>query len=107
MNQKDRYTFFSVFSYEDGYEIAVTFPDLPGCVSSGADEKDALKMAREALGLHLWGMEKDGEVIPEITPLNHLTLHTNECAVPVEVCMSAFRLAQKTRSVNRTVTLPA
>ena len=44
MEKKDRYIFAAVFSHEpDG--IAVEFPDLPGCLTCGKDELEALRMA--------------------------------------------------------------
>ena len=46
----------------EGY--SVYFPDLPGCISYGNSFEDAQKQAEDALGLHLYGMEKDGEEIP-------------------------------------------
>jgi len=49
MKKQDKYLYPAVFTYEDGYEIAVTFPDLPGCATSGADESEALEMAKDAL----------------------------------------------------------
>jgi predicted RNase H-like HicB family nuclease len=50
---KDRYTYPALFAYEDGIEgIGVVFPDLPGCVSHGNDEENALRMAKGALSLH-------------------------------------------------------
>lgn len=42
----------------------VTFADLPGCVTQGKDFDDALRMAAEALSLHLGGMLADGDPIP-------------------------------------------
>lgn len=48
-----------------GNGYSVYFPDLPGCISYGESYEDAQKEASEALGLHLYGMEKDGDVIPE------------------------------------------
>lgn len=48
-----------------GNGYSVYFPDLPGCISYGESYEDAQKEASDALGLHLYGMEKDGEVIPE------------------------------------------
>ena len=57
---KDRYSYVAVFSYdEDG--ISIEFPDLPGCLpcADKDDTEGALKNAREALGLHIWGMEQD------------------------------------------------
>ena len=43
---------------------SVYFPDLPGCISCGEDFEDAQKQAADALGLHIYGMEKDGDEIP-------------------------------------------
>jgi len=42
----------------------VTFADLPGCVSQGDSLEDALRMAQEALALHLGSMLEDGDPIP-------------------------------------------
>lgn len=105
--KKDRYVFPAVLTYEEGCEIAVTFPDLPGCATSGETEEDALAMGKEALGLHLWGMETDGDEIPSPTPLRSVETEENETVTLIEVYMPAVRLSQENRSVNRTVTLPA
>ena len=107
MKKQDRYVYPATFTYEDGYEIAVTFPDLPGCTSSGADEAEALVMAKDALGGHLWCLEKDGDEIPPPTRLCDVKLESNERAALIDVYMPAVRLSQANRSVNRTVTLPA
>lgn len=40
------------------------FPDLPGCTSYGVTLSEAQKNAQDALGLHLYGMEEDGETVP-------------------------------------------
>ena len=104
---QDKYVYPAVFTYEDGYEIAVTFPDLPGCATSGEDESDALAMARDALGGHLWCLEKDGDEIPNPTRLCEVKYEANEQAALIDVYMPAVRLSQENRSVNRTVTLPA
>ena len=62
---KDRYSYIAIFSYEeDG--ISIEFPDLPGCYpcADKDDTENALKNAKEALGLHIWGMEQDNESFP-------------------------------------------
>lgn len=59
----DRYIYPALFHYEEN-QVGVTFPDLPGCVTVSKDETDAIKCAKEALGLHIYGMEVDGEPIP-------------------------------------------
>ena len=107
MKKQDKYVYPAIFTYEDGYEIAVTFPDLPGCTTSGVDEPEALAMAKDALGGHLWCLEKDRDAIPAPTRLCDVELGINEQAVLIDVYMPAVRLSQEVRSVNRTVTLPA
>lgn len=47
---------------EAGY--SVYFPDLPGCTSYGEGFEEAQRQAVDALGLHLYGLEKDGDKIP-------------------------------------------
>jgi predicted RNase H-like HicB family nuclease len=47
----------------------VSFPDLPGCVSAGDNLPEALKNARDALGLHLHGLEEEGLTVPAPRPL--------------------------------------
>lgn len=42
----------------------VTFPDLPGCVSSGRNDSEAIANAREALAGHVAAMKADGEPVP-------------------------------------------
>jgi len=107
MKKQDKFVYPAIFTYEEGFEIAVTFPDLLGCTSSGADEIEALEMAKDALGGHLWCFEKDGDEIPLPSRLCDIKLESNEHAALIEVYMPAVRLSQDTRSVNRTVTLPA
>jgi len=107
MKNKDKYTYPAVFTYEKGYDIAVTFPDFPGCATSGTNETDAIAQAREALGGRLWCMEQDGEPFPQPSPLRSIKLDTNECTALADVYMPSVRLAQENRAVTRTVTIPA
>lgn len=106
MKKTDRYFYPAIFTYEPGQEIAVVFPDL-NCATSGTNDNDALLSARELLGCVLNGLEEDGELIPTPTPLSEIELPENKRAVLIDVYMPSVRMAQKNRSVNRTVTLPA
>lgn len=106
MKLKERYIYPAKFIYEDGKEIAVWFPDLD-VATSGVDDEDAQKSARELLGIVMNGLEDDGEPIPKPTPLNELKVAENEKTVLVDVYMPSIRYASVNRSVNRTVTLPA
>ncbi len=106
MKKVERYFYPAVFTYEPGQEIAVDFPDLK-CATSGLNDDDAFLSARELLGCVLFGLEEDGEEIPDPTPLSAMEIQPNERAVLIDVYMPSIRLAQVNRSVNRTVTLPA
>ena len=106
MKKTDRYCFPAVFSYEEGQEIAVFFPDLD-VATSGMNDDDALLSARELLGCVLYGLEEDEEEIPTPTPLTDVQVEYNERSVLIDVYMPSIRLARMNRSVNRTVTLPA
>ena len=106
MKKIERYFYPAIFTYEDGQEIAVTFPDLD-VATSGVDEADALASARDLLGIVMFGLEEDKEPIPKPTPLNQLSLDSNESAVLIDVYMPSIRNANVNKSVNRTVTLPA
>jgi predicted RNase H-like HicB family nuclease len=58
------YTYLAVFEpSETGY--GVYFPDLAGCISYGETFEQAQINAKEALELHIYGMKKDGDIIPE------------------------------------------
>lgn len=106
MRKQDRYFFPAVFTYEDGQEIAVEFPDLD-VATCGKDDADALLSARELLGITLLGLEEDGEAVPKPSKLSALSLAPNQRAALIDVYMPAVRLAGVNKAVTRTVTVPA
>lgn len=65
------YTFPAIAERGAGGYGAV-FPDLPGCVTAADTPTELAQMAREALALHLSGMLKDGDAIPEATAVERL-----------------------------------
>ena len=103
---KNYYTYPAIFYYdEDG--ISIEFPDLPGCLPCAKTSEEAFHNAREALGVHLFGMEQDGDPIPAPSPVQALHPEAGGVVAMVEVFMPSIRSANTNRSVNRTVTLPA
>ncbi len=46
-----------------GYEVTV--PLLPGVITYGRTEQEALEMARDAIRCHLDGLRKSGDPIPD------------------------------------------
>lgn len=105
---KDRYSYVAVFSYDtDG--ICIEFPDLPGCCpcADAGDTDMALKNAKEAMGLHIWGMEQDNEELPVPTSITSITLAPNQVPVLIEVFMPPVRERINNRFVKKTLSLPA
>lgn len=105
-NLPERYCYPALFTYEDGQEIAVVFPDLE-LATSGKDDADALFSARDALGGRLKLMEEDGEPIPSPSRIADIQVDSNERVCLVDVYMPSIRMAGESRAVKRTVTLPA
>ncbi|UCE38628.1 MAG: type II toxin-antitoxin system HicB family antitoxin [Thermoplasmata archaeon] len=62
---------------EDGWFVA-TVPSLPGCISQGKTEKEAIKNIKEAIELHLSSLAEDGLPIKQ-------NKHVKETLVSVEV----------------------
>jgi len=56
--------YIALLSRSDGGEWGVSFPDFPGCISSGDSFDGALRMGSEALHFHAVGMLEDGDPIP-------------------------------------------
>ncbi|MCL6626019.1 MAG: type II toxin-antitoxin system HicB family antitoxin [Alicyclobacillus shizuokensis] len=102
---KDRYIYPAIFSF-DGGGISVEFPDLPGCLTCGDTQEEALRMAKDALALHLFGMEEDGDSIPEPSSIFELRPQGNQVVALIEVWMSPVREEMAHKAVNTTVTLP-
>ena len=100
------YTFPAIFTYEDD-GISISFPDLPGCLPCAVNEIEAVKNAKEALGLHLFGMEQDNEVIPKPSKIADLKMQKKSAAVLIEVFMPSIRDAAINKSIKKTLTIPA
>lgn len=103
---KDRYAYIAVLEYDDD-GISIYFPDLPGCLPCAQTTEEALKNAKEAMGLHLYGVERDGDEIPEPTNINDIQLPSGGIPVLIDVFMPPVRDRAKTRFVKKTLTVPA
>ena len=102
---KDDYIFPAVFhTATDG--ISIYFPDLPGCLSCADNFELAFKRAKEALQLHIFGMEEDGEEIPAPSSMNAIKLESCETLTLIEVWMPPFREKMLNQSTHKTVTIP-
>ncbi|MEK5096712.1 MULTISPECIES: type II toxin-antitoxin system HicB family antitoxin [Bacillus] len=103
--KKDRYIYPALFDYDnDG--ITVTFPDLPGCITCGDTDEEALTMAKEAMALHLYGLEQDGDEIPQPTSSKDIETEDSQIIVLIETWMPPFRHEMENAAVKKTLTIP-
>jgi predicted RNase H-like HicB family nuclease len=103
-------TYLAAFeAASDKSSYSVFFPDLPGCISVGATFEETRKQAAEALGLHIYGMEKDGDPLPSPSDVKEIDAEDIEgCIVsPVTVYPDLFRHEMDHRAVRTNTTIPA
>ncbi len=106
MTKQDKYVYPAIFDYDEN-GVAVSFPDIDGCVTCADNDEGALRMAKDALCGHMLTREDFGEEIPEPSRLVDIKLEENQRAVLIEVYMPLVREAVKTQSVKKTLTIPA
>ena len=108
---RETYSYPAILYYdEDG--ISIEFPDLPGCLPCADTTEEAVKNAKEALGLHLWGMEKDNDEIPEPTGIKDLQIEKGSNGLQailllVDVFMPPVRERLNNKYIKKTLSIPA
>ena len=91
---------YPAFFYYDGDGIAIEFPDLPGALSCARNTDEGMQNARECLGLHLFGMERDGDEIPKPSDIDALKPDDDGVIIFVEVFMPSVRDREKIRCLK-------
>jgi predicted RNase H-like HicB family nuclease len=102
----DRYIFPAIFEPGEKKGYTVSFPDLPGCITEGDTMEEALHMAKEALELHLYGMEEDEDEIPNPSRPEELKVPEKSFVSLVEVWMRVIRDKMENKAVKKTLTIP-
>ena len=103
---QDHYTYPAIFSYDaDG--ISVEFPDLPGCLTCADNSSTAISRAKEALAVHLIGIEDDNEEVPTPSDIALIApLEPSQAIILVDVWMPIYKDKIKYSSVKKTLTIP-
>jgi predicted RNase H-like HicB family nuclease len=91
---------------EDG-SYGISFPDLPGCFSFCDSLAEAAPMAAEAASLHVYGMEQDGETIPEPSATLSEEETSGMLVMPVTIHPDLYRMKRDNERVKTNITLPA
>ena len=107
MNHMRKLTYYAVFEPGDNGCYGVFWPDMPGCVSMGDDIPHAERMAAEALGIHIYEMEKDGDTLPpaSIPPFDEMP--DGGIVVPITVFPDIVKNDLDNRAVKTNITLPS
>ena len=80
-------------------DFGVSFPDFPGCVTAGKTLEEARQKAPQVLALHIGGMMKDGEAIPEPSTIDDIA---DDPALKGAVAFLVPAILEKTVRVNIT-----
>jgi len=100
------YHFIAIFTIgDDG--ISIEFPDLSGCYPSAKNMEEAIKNAKEAMGLHLWSIEKNGGTIPTPSKITDIKLKKHQIPYLVEIFMPSVRSRIDKALVKRAISIPA
>lgn len=99
---KTQYT-FPAHCYFDNDGISIEFPDLPGCLPCAHNQDEALRNAKEALSLHLYGMVRDGDPIPEPTPVSQLKPKIGGVVILIDWILPTVRDPQKNVPIRHTL----
>lgn len=90
--------------HEDTDGIWAEFPDLENCSTYGDNLSDVLQNAAEAMELFVLGLLEDGIAPPTATDIKNITPKENSFATLIK---SDIDLAKNTKSVKKTLTIPA
>ena len=102
---QNKYIYPAIFDFdEDG--ITVTFPDLPGCITCGDNQEEALKNAKEVLELYMYSLEEDNETIPQPSNILDLEVENTQVIVLVDIWMVPVRDEMKNKCIKKTLTIP-
>ena len=102
-----RLTYLAILepSADGGYGIS--FPDIPGCISYCKTLDEAQENAEEAASLHIYGLEEDGEPIPEPTIEYKVDCMVGNIIMPVTIHPDLYRARRDNERVRTNITIPA
>ncbi len=101
----DRYIYPAIFKHDEG-GYTITFPDLPGCITCGETLEEAYLMAKDAIELHLYGMEQDNDEIPKPSLPETIKVEQDSFISLVEAYMPLIRDEMVNKAVKKTLTIP-
>ena len=99
-------TYYAIFEPSTNGTYGVYWPDLPGCISMGDNLPYAERMAAQALSLHIYEMEHDGEILPMPTLPPFADMPKGGIVMPVSIFPEIVRNELDNKAVKTNITLP-
>lgn len=97
----------ALFEQADG-KVFVSFPDLPGCVTSGENMSEAYEMASDAANLWMTSTIEDlHEPAPEATPIEQVECPEGSRVMLIQIDTEEYLRRTETKAVRRTVSIPS
>ena len=89
-------------------KVYVSFPDLPGCITSGKDMTEAYEMAVDAANLWMTSTVEDlNEPVPEATPIERIKYPDGTQVMLIQIDTEEYLKRTETKAVRRTVSIPS
>lgn len=96
----------AVFRKAEEGGFCVSFPDIPECMTQGADMTQAYEMSVEALGLALTSRKEEKAELPQASQPDAIMLELDEFLMVVEFDMMEYRRKHCSRAVKKTLSIP-
>ena len=96
--------YYPAVFHEDDKGYWVEFPDLPGCLTQGESEQEALDMAKDALGLYL--DENLNNVKAPSACKEIMALFPNELVMLVGCSPELYSRKLHSKAIKKTLTIP-
>ena len=97
----------AVFEPRNG-KVYTRVPDMPGCVTSGTDMKDAYEMTLDAANLWMTSWNEDQKQdVPQATPIEQVECPEGALVMLIPIDTDEYMRQIETRAVRRTVSIPA
>lgn len=87
-------TFLAIFESAENGAYSVYFPSVAGCTSYGKNLYQAKENAKEALELHIYGMEKDDDKIPKEN-IQQIKINACDIVCPITIFPAIVKIENK------------
>jgi len=101
-----KYAYVAIFIPEEKGAFHVSFPDLPGCNTSGEDMIDAVHMAQDVLCLTLYDLEQDNGPIPKASKPDDIKITGDQFTSVIVADTERCRRLYERKSVKKTLSIP-